>query len=93
MPFWDLSAPSFSQMGPKTARLAYLQSYAFIEFLARRHGDDSVRRLCKTVLRKRNLDRAFTLTFRTELDQLMERFASDYGGSFGAGSAQVQRSR
>jgi hypothetical protein len=81
--FWDLSDPSFSQMGPRSAQLAYLQSYAFIDFLSRRHGDDSIRRLCKTLVRKRNLDRAFTLTFRAGLDELTERFASEYGGSFG----------
>ena len=79
MSFWDLSEPSFSRMGPESARLAYLQSYAFIEFLARSHGDDSVRRLCKAVLRKRDLDRAFTTTFRADLEKLMERFAFETG--------------
>ncbi len=76
---WDLSDPSFSHLGPQSARIAYLQSYAFIDFLARRHGDDSLRRLCKTLVRKRKIDRAFTLTFRADLDELAGRFASEYG--------------
>jgi hypothetical protein len=80
---FDLSPPSFSHLGEGPARAAYLQSYAFVEFLAREHGDDSLRRLCTTLLRKRNLDRAFSLTFREDLDGLATRFASEYGGSLG----------
>jgi hypothetical protein len=77
---WQLSDPSFAQLGPRSAQLAYLQSYAFIEYLTRSHGDDSLRRLCNTLLRKRNLDRAFKLTYRSDLPELEERFASEYGG-------------
>lgn len=76
---WDLEAPSFSHLEPQSARIAYLESYAFVEFLARSHGDASLRRLCRTLVRKRNLDRAFTLTFRADLDELAGRFAAEYG--------------
>lgn len=81
--FGQLSDPSFGRMGPEAAQLAYLQSYAFIEFLAYRHGDDSIRRLCKTLMRKRDLDRALQLTFRADLGELAERFAADYGATTG----------
>jgi hypothetical protein len=81
--FWDLSFPSFSHLDGSSARAAYLQSYGFVEYLAREHGDDSLRRLCTTLLRKRNLDRALSLTFRDDLDGLATRFASEYGGSLG----------
>lgn len=80
---WQLSDASFVRMAGAAARLAYLQSYGFIEYLARRHGDDSVRRLCQTLLRKRSLERAFKLTYRAELADLEERFVSDYGGRLG----------
>lgn len=75
----DASASSFSHLEPELARIAYLRSYAFIDFLARRHGDDSLRRLCKTLVRKRNIDRAFSVTFGTDLDGLARRFVSEYG--------------
>lgn len=80
---WQLSDRSFGHLGPDSARQAYLQSYAFIDYLARSYGDKSLRRLCSTLLRKRNLGRAFKLTYRSELDELEERFATEYGGSFG----------
>ena len=80
---WQLSVPTFGRFGPQSARLAYLQSYAFIEHLSRRYGDASLRRLCSTLLRKGNLYRAIELTYRLDLDQLEQRFASEYGGSFG----------
>ncbi len=80
---WQLSDPSFVGMGPGTARLAYLQAYAFIEYLAHRSGDDSLRRLCTTLVRKRNLERAFKVTFRDDLADLEERFVSKYGGRVG----------
>jgi hypothetical protein len=80
---WQLSDSSFGHLGPEPARLAYLQSYAFIDYLARSYGDQSLRRLCSTLLRKRSLDRAFKLTYRSELDELEARFASEYGGSVG----------
>jgi hypothetical protein len=77
---WQLSAPSFVGLGPNSARLAYLQSYAFIEHLARRNGDDSLRRLCDALLRKRNLERAVKVTYRSGLADLEEDFVSRYGG-------------
>ncbi len=80
---WDLSEPSFAGLSGESAQIAYLQSYAFIEYLTRHHGDDSLRRLCTTLLRKRNLDRAFELTYRSGLDELAMRFASEYGVRFG----------
>ena len=80
---WDLSEPSFASFSQESAQIAYLQSYAFIEFLARHHGEDSLRRLCTTLLRKRNLERAFEQTFHSGLDPLAASFASEYGMTFG----------
>jgi hypothetical protein len=80
---WDLDAPSFVGFGPDAARLAYLQSYAFVEFLARSKGDASLRRLCDALLRKRNLERAFKVTYRDSLLDMEARFVSQYSGSFG----------
>ena len=76
---WAPGATSFARLEPEVAQLAYLQAYAFIEFLARRHGEDSLRRLSKTLVRKRNVERAFSVTFGANLDDLTERFISEYG--------------
>ena len=80
---WDLSSPNFAHLGQQYAQLAYLQSYAFIEYLARGHGERSVRRLCDTLMRKRDVDRAFKVTFRTNLEDLERNFAFEYGSSGG----------
>ena len=78
---WDLSGASFQHLGAEPAQLAYLQSYAFIEYLTRHHGERSLRELCATLLRKRDLARAVKQTYRIELEDLEQRFASEYRGS------------
>ncbi len=76
----QLSRPSLGYMGPDSARIAYLQSYAFFDFLARRHGERKIREVISAYLRTGNLDRSFKRTYRDELDKLQLRFAQDYGG-------------
>ncbi len=75
----DLSARSFAGFGQDAATLAYLQSYGMIEYLARRHGDRSVRELCERVVRSRNLERSMQRTFRFGVQELAARFADDLG--------------
>ncbi len=80
----QLSYESFSHLDGQAAQLAYLQSYAFIEFLVQEHGERSLRRLCSTLLRKRNLARAFELTYRRGVEDLEARFVSQYRDSAGS---------
>lgn len=80
----DLSSRSFAPMGPNAAQLAYLQSYAFIDYLTHEFGERSLRRLCATLLRKRNLDRAFELTYRHDLRELETRFISYFAQRAGS---------
>ncbi len=77
----DMSAPSFGRFGPQAAQLAYLQSYAFIVFLVRNHGERSLREFCDTFLRVRNLERSARRTYRVGLSRLEERFAGELRGS------------
>jgi hypothetical protein len=72
-----LAAPSFAGLGPEAAQLAYLQSYAFFEHLARRYQERSLRQLCAELLRTGNLERSFSRTFRSDLAKLEERFAAE----------------
>jgi len=75
--FQALAAPSFSRMSPSAARLAYLQSYGFIEYLVRRHGERSVRDLCLELVRTGNLERTLRRVFRKDLAALEAGFFAD----------------
>ena len=79
----DLDSPSFGHLGSDPARLAYLQSYAFIEYLTRFRGERSLRELCRDVIRGYDLNRAFQRTYRADLDELQASFAADLRGRSG----------
>jgi hypothetical protein len=80
----QLSAGSFGGFGPDAAHLAYLQSYAFIDFLSHEYGERSLRELCATLLRKRNLSRAFETTYHRGLSELEAGFVAHYLESAGS---------
>ena len=73
----QLSVPSFAGMGPEGALLAYVQSYAFIEHLARTEGERSVRDFVSAVIRKGDVERAARRTFRTDLGRLEARLHAE----------------
>ena len=75
----DLSSPSFMGLGQNAATLAYLQSYGMIEYLARRHGDRSVRELCERVVRSKDIERSMQRTYRFGVQDLAARFVDDLG--------------
>lgn len=75
----QLSNRSFAGKGQNAATLAYLQSYGMIEYLARRHGDRSVRELCERVVRSRDLERSMQRTFRFGVRDLEARFVAELG--------------
>lgn len=75
----QLSAPSLAGFGPEAAGLAYLQSYAMIEHLVRRHGERDLRDFVRDVVRGRPLASTFRSTFRFDLARLPERFIADLG--------------
>ena len=80
----ELSARSFGGFGPEAARLAYLQSYAFFDYLTREYGERSLRRLCANLMRKRNMGRAFDQTYSAGLGGLEAGFVSYYQESGGS---------
>jgi len=77
--FAGLSASSFAGYGREAATVAYLESYGWIEHLARRHGERRLRDWVRDVVRDRRLERSFRRTFRFELAELPERFVADLG--------------
>ena len=75
----ELGGPSFAGLGPEAARIAYLQSYAFVDHLARSRGEQDLVRFWSAVVRSRNLDRAARRAFRSDLGKLEAEFRSAYG--------------
>jgi hypothetical protein len=75
----QLSAPSFSGFSAEAAGLAYLQSYAMFEYLARLSGERALRELVEEVVRTRNLARAFERSFRASLAELEAGFLAQLG--------------
>jgi hypothetical protein len=78
-----LSGPSFASLEGSDARLAYLQSSAFIEYLYRSQGERRVRGWLADLLRKGNLDRATRRNFRLDLSELQEQFRMQLAGTSG----------
>jgi hypothetical protein len=74
-----LSMPSFSRMSGGAAGLAYLQSYALMEFLARRHGERTLREFCEELVRTGDVDRTLRKVFRSDLSGLEAAFIADLG--------------
>lgn len=73
----ELSTPSLGHLPPDAAHAAYLQSYAFVEFLVRRHGERRLRDLIDSYLRTRELNRSVKRNYRADLPRLEESFRED----------------
>lgn len=72
-----LSSASFGGFGPEAARVAYLQSFSFFEFIARRFGERRIRDLNTAVIRTSNIDAAFRRTLRKNLASLESMYLED----------------
>jgi len=72
----QMSQASFGQLGPNAAAAAYLQSYAFMDYLARQYGDNRIRNLVRELLRTGDLERSFRKVFRVPLPDLESRWKS-----------------
>jgi len=74
-----LDTPTFVGFAPRPAAVAYLQSYALIDFLARQHGERSLAQFIAALIRSRNLDRALYRVYRLDSAALELRSAQDLG--------------
>jgi hypothetical protein len=72
-----LSIPSFARLGPDGAAIAYLESYGFVDFLARRYGDRELRRFCVETFRTGDLARAMRRIYRADLADLQGQFLDE----------------
>jgi hypothetical protein len=75
----SLSGPSFGGLGPDAAALAYLQSHAFIDYLADEYGERSLVDFWSAVVRSSNLERGARRAFRNDLADLETGFRRSLG--------------
>jgi hypothetical protein len=77
IPLADLGGTSFAGLDAATAPLAYLESYATIEHLARTSGESSLRPLVSNVRRLAGIDTALARAFRLDLPQIEQRLLDE----------------
>ena len=70
IPLASLASPSLAHLPGRRASLAYLESHAMVEYLARRYGKERLRRVCEELTRTRNLSRALERTYHRTLTEL-----------------------
>ena len=66
LPVSELQPPTFSHLHPKAVPLAYLESRALVDFVARRVGDAGLARILDAWVRLRDLDRALLRVTRLD---------------------------
>lgn len=74
----QLSAPSFGRFPPRAAAVAYLQSYAFIDFLVRTQGERRLSEFIGSVVRSGDIERSLRKSYRADLGRLEQRFAESF---------------
>ena len=79
IPIGALGTRSFAHLGGDSASLAYLESYAMVEHLVRRHGMRKLRDLCKRVVKTRSIERALDRTYRASLQEIEANLLAELG--------------
>jgi hypothetical protein len=75
----SLNTQSFAGMGAERARIAYLQSYALIDYLVRSFGERKLANFYAELMRSRNLERALDRVYRLDSRSLEARFLAEFG--------------
>lgn len=79
LPIVSLNVQSFGGMDGQAAQVAYLQSYALIDYLARTFGERKLPQFYAELIRSRNLDRALERAYRIDARTLEARFLAEIG--------------
>ena len=77
IPLQSLSTPNFAHLGGGSASLAYLESYATIEYLVRKHGMRKMRSMCENLVKTRSAPRALDRTYRKSLSEIEEELLTE----------------
>jgi hypothetical protein len=80
-PLAALASPSFGGLGPRDAALAYLESFAFVAWLAARHGERALRDGVRDFVRTGDLERALRRQLGTDLARAEAQFRAELGGA------------
>jgi hypothetical protein len=73
----QLSTRTFGRLEPAAAQVAYLQSYGFIDYIARRFGANTLRGLIRELIRTGDLTRSIRKNLRSDLRPLEQGFRSE----------------
>jgi hypothetical protein len=73
----SLNTQSFAGMGAERARIAYLQSYALIDYLVRSYGERKLSNFYAELMRSRNLERALDRVYRLDSRSLEARYLAE----------------
>lgn len=77
IPLAKLGSPSFADLEADSAELAYLESYAAVDFLVRYKGRNSLGRLLDRIIRTGNVDRALEKTYRLDTAELEQKLLEE----------------
>jgi hypothetical protein len=72
-----LAPPTFAGFAPRPAQVAYLESHALIEYLARERGERSLAHFIAALIRSRSLERALRRVYKMDTATLEQRFLSE----------------
>lgn len=72
------SLQSFDHVNQNNATLAYVEAYAMVEHLVRKHGEDKLRTFIREFIRSRNLERAVQRKYRMTLAELEAEVIKEY---------------
>jgi hypothetical protein len=75
-----LSAPTLAHLEPRAAGVAYLYAHGLVDHLARRRGEDALRRLVEEIVRTGHLPRAFRRIARATPEELDASFRRELEG-------------
>jgi hypothetical protein len=73
----SLNIQSFAGMGAERARIAYLQSYALIDYLVRSYGERKLSNFYAGLMRSRNLERALDRVYRLDSRSLEASYLAE----------------
>jgi hypothetical protein len=75
----SLNTQSFAGMGGERAQIAYLQSYALIDYLVQTYGERKLPSFYAELMRSRNLERALKRVYRLDSRSLEARYLAELG--------------
>jgi hypothetical protein len=75
----SLNVQTFGRMGPERAGIAYLQSYALLDYLARKYSERKLPQFYADLIRSRNLERSLRRVYRLDSRTLEANFLAELG--------------